>query len=106
MTTFDDRERAYENKFAHDQELDFKALARRNRQLGLWAGGLMGLEGEHLEAYAAAVVKSEVDLPADEDVLRKVAKDLSASGLKVSEGEVLGKMHELLAFAREELKAE
>jgi hypothetical protein len=106
MTTFDDREQGYENKFAHDQALDFKAMARRNRQLGLWAGGLMGLEGEHLDAYAAAVVKSEVDLPADEDVLRKVAKDLSASGLKVTEGEVMGKMDEFLAIAREQLKAE
>ncbi|HVY34727.1 MAG TPA: DUF1476 domain-containing protein, partial [Caulobacteraceae bacterium] len=92
MTTFNDREQGFESKFAHDQEMDFKALARRNRQLGIWAGGLMGLEGEHLSDYANAVVKSEVDLPSDEDVLRKVAKDLSASGLKVSEGVVRGKM--------------
>ena len=106
MTTFDDREQGYENKFAHDQALDFKAMARRNRQLGLWAAGLMGLQGEHLDAYAMAVAKSEVDLPADEDVLRKVAKDLSASGLKVTEGEVIGKMDEFLAVAREQLKAE
>ena len=85
--------------------MDVLATARRNRQVGLWAGGLMGLEGDHLQEYAAAIVKSEADPLADEDVLRKVAKDLSASGLKVSEGEVLGKMHEFLAFARDELKS-
>jgi hypothetical protein len=105
MTTFDDREQGYESKFAHDQEMDFKALARRNRALGAWAGGLMGLEGAHLQDYANAVVKSEVDLPSDEDVLRKVAKDLSASGLKVTEGVVRGKMDEFLAIARDELKS-
>lgn len=105
MTTFDEREQGYESKFAHDQEMDFKALARRNRALGAWAGGLMGLEGAHLEDYANAVVKSEVDLPSDEDVLRKVAKDLSASGLKVSEGVVRAKMDEFLAIARDELKS-
>ena len=105
MTTFDEREQGYESKFAHDQEMDFKALARRNRALGAWAAGLMGLEGAHLEDYANAVVKSEVDLPSDEDVLRKVAKDLSASGLKVSEGVVRGKMDEFLAIARDELKS-
>ena len=105
MTTFDEREQGYENKFAHDKEMDFKALARRNRALGAWAGGLMGLEGAHLEDYANAVVKSEVDLPSDEDVLRKVTKDLSASGLKVTEGVVRGKMDEFLAIARDELKS-
>ena len=105
MTTFDEREHGYESKFAHDQEMDFKALARRNRALGAWAGGLMGLEGDHLEDYANAVVKSEIDLPSDEDVLRKVAKDLSASGLKISEGVVRGKMDEFLAIARDELKS-
>ena len=105
MTTFDNREQGFENKFAHDQELDFKATARRNRQLGAWAAGLMGLEGQHVQDYANAVVKSEVDLPHDDDVLRKVAKDLSAAGLKVSEGEVMSKMDEFLAIAREQLKA-
>jgi hypothetical protein len=105
MTTFDERAQGFESKFAHDQEMDFKALARRNRALGAWAAGLMGLEGAHLEDYANAVVKSEVDLPSDEDVLRKVAKDLSASGLKVTEGEVRGKMDEFLAIARDELKS-
>ena len=105
MTTFDDREQAFENKFAHDQELEFKATARRNRLLGLWAAGLMGLEGEHLEQYAGVVVRSEVEHHSDEDVLRKVWKDLSASGAKVTEGAVRAKMEELLAVAREQIKA-
>jgi hypothetical protein len=105
MTTFDDREKAFENKFAHDQELEFKAAARRNRLVGIWAAGLMGLENEHVEDYARAVVKSDFEQPGEEDVLRKVYKDLSASGVKITEGAVMGKMQELLAVAREQLKA-
>jgi hypothetical protein len=105
MTTFDDREQAFENKFAHDEELEFKAVARRNRMLGLWAAGLMGLEGDHLEDYAKAVVKSDVEQPDEEDVLRKVWKDLSASGAKVTEGAVRAKMDELLAIARDQIKS-
>ena len=105
MTTFDDREQGFENKFAHDEELEFKAVARRNRMLGLWAAGLMGLEGDHLEDYAKAVVKSEVEQPGEEDVLRKVWKDLSASGAKVTEGAVRAKMDELLAIARDQIKS-
>jgi hypothetical protein len=104
MTTFDDREQAFENKFAHDEQLEFKAAARRNRMLGLWAAGLMGLEGDHLEQYAAAVVKADFEQPGDEDVLRKVWKDLSASGAKVTEGAVRAKMEEYLAVARDQIK--
>ncbi len=104
MTTFDDREKAFENKFAHDEELEFKAAARRNRMLGIWAAGLMGLEGDHVEEYARAVVKSDFEQPGDEDVLRKVFKDLSASGVKATEGTVRGKMDELLAVARDQIK--
>ena len=104
MTTFDDREQAFENKFAHDQELEFKAAARRNRLLGLWAAGLMGLEGDHVEEYAKAVVKSDFEQPGEEDVLRKVFRDLSAAGAKVTEFTVQGKMDELLAVARDQIK--
>src|ERR1051325_8091487 len=99
MTTFDERETGYEAKFAHDQELEFKVNGRRNRLLGLWAGELMGLQKEHLEDYAKAVVKSDFELPGDEDVLRKVFEDLKGSGVQVSEGEVRNKMLELLAVA-------
>ena len=103
----DNRAQALETKRARDQDdaLELKARTLRNRQIGAWAGGLMGLEGAHLDDYANAVARTEADLPSDEDVLRKVAKDLSASGLKVSEGVVYGKMQELMAFARDELKS-
>jgi hypothetical protein len=105
MTTFDDREQAFEARFAHDQDTEFKAVARRNRLLGLWGGELMGLEQVHLEDYARAVVKSEVDHPGDEDVLRKLFEDLKGSGVQVSEGDVRMKMAELMAMAREQIKA-
>ncbi|WP_421932496.1 DUF1476 domain-containing protein [Phenylobacterium sp.] len=104
MATFNDRERGFENKFALDQEQEFKAGARRNRALGEWAAGLMGLEGERVAEYAKAVVKSDFELPGDEDVLRKVFEDLKGSGVNVSEGDVRMKMDELLAQAREAIK--
>lgn len=104
MTTFDNRERGFENKFALDQEQEFKAGARRNRLLGEWAAGLMGLEGDHIAEYAKAVVKSDFELPGDEDVLRKVFEDLKGSGVEVREPEVRRKMDELLAQAREQIK--
>lgn len=106
MTTFDDRERGFERKFALDQEQEFKAGARRNRLLGQWAAGLMGLAAEGVEEYAKAVVKSDFELPGDEDVLRKVFEDLKGSGVSVSEGEVRNKMDELLAVAREQIRGE
>jgi hypothetical protein len=106
MSSFDDRERGFEAKFARDQDSEFRVSARRNRLLGEWAGKLMGLEGEHLDNYAKAVVKSDFEQPGDEDVLRKVFQDLSGSGVAASEGEVRMKMQELLAVAREQLKAE
>ena len=103
MTTFDEREQGFERKFAHDQELEFKATARRNRLLGEWAAGLMGLAT--VEEYARAVVKSDFEQPGDEDVLRKVFEDLKGSGVAASEGEVRMKMDELLALAREQIRA-
>jgi hypothetical protein len=105
MTTFDDRERGFEAKFAHDQELEFKTAARRNRLLGLWAAELMGLQKKHLEDYAKAVVKSDFEQPGDEDVLRKVFEDLKGAGVQATEGDVRMKMDELMAVAREQLKA-
>jgi hypothetical protein len=102
MTTFDDREQGFEKKFAMDEESEFKATARRNRLLGEWAAGLMGLET--VAEYARAVVKSDFEQPGDEDVLRKVFGDLKSAGVGVSEGDVRMKMDELLAQAREQLK--
>ena len=103
-TTFDDRERGFESKFARDSDLEFRAGARRNRLLGEWAAGLMGLE--NVDDYARAVVKSDFEQPGDEDVLRKVYKDLAGSGLATSESEVRMKMQELLAQARQQLRGE
>ena len=99
MTTFDDRERGFEKRFALDQEQEFKAGARRNRALGEWAAGLMGLS--NIAEYAQAVVKSDFEQPGEDDVLRKVFEDLKGAGVAVSEGEVRMKMAELLAQARE-----
>lgn len=104
MTTFDDREQAFEKKFALEQEQEFKVAARRNRLLGEWAAGLMGLET--VDEYARAVVKADFEQPGDEDVLRKVFGDLKSAGVGVSEGEVRNKMNELLAVARGQLDAE
>jgi hypothetical protein len=105
MTTFDDRERGFERKFALDQEQEFKAQARRNRALARWAAALMGLEGGHVEEYERAVVKSDLEAPGDEDVLRKVFEDLKGAGVSATEGEVRMKMAELMAQARESVRA-
>ena len=104
MTTFDEREKGFENKFALDQEHEFKAIARRNKLLGLWAAEKMGLSAESAEAYAAAVVRADFEQPGDEDVVRKVAGDLKGSGLSVSEGELRSKMDELMSHAREQIR--
>ncbi len=104
MTTFDDRERGFERKFALDQEQEFKATVRRNRALAGWAADLMGLEGKHVEEYARAVVKSDFEAPGDEDVLRKVFEDLKGAGVHVTEGEVRMRMAELMAQERESVR--
>jgi len=106
MTTFDDRERGFERKFAHDQEQEFKAAVRRNKALAQWAAGLMGLEGDHVGEYERAVVKSDFEAPGDDDVLHKVFEDLKGAGVQVTEGEVRMKMAELLAQARESVRSE
>lgn len=104
MTTFDEREKGFESKFALDQEQEFKAVARRNRLLGEWAADKMGLQGERRDDYARAVVKSDFEQPGDEDVYRKVMQDLEGAGLGVRESELRTKMDELLAQAREQIK--
>jgi hypothetical protein len=104
MSTFDDREKGFEKKFALDAEQEFKAAARRNRLLGEWAAGLMGLESA--EEYVRAVVKSDFEQPGDDDVLRKVFEDLKGSGVEMRESDVRMKMDELLAQAREQIKTE
>ena len=103
MSSFDDRENAFENKFAHDAEMQFKAEARRNKLLGLWAAGLLGKDGDAANAYATEVVKSDFEEAGDDDVLRKVSADL---GDKATDAEIRAKMTELLAEAKAQLMSE
>jgi hypothetical protein len=102
-TTFDKREEGFEKKFAHDEELRFKAMARRNKLLGLWAAGLLGKEAAEAEAYAKEVVLADFEEAGDNDVLRKVVKDLEGTG--VDEQQVRAKMNELLAQAVQQVQA-
>ena len=88
MTTFDKREEGFESKFAHDEELRFKAMARRNKLLGLWAAGLMGLSGAEADAYAKDVVAADFEKPGDDDVVQKVIGDLKAKSIDRSEHQV------------------
>src|SRR6202158_1492230 len=97
MTTFDKREEGFEKKFAHDEELRFKAMARRNKLLGLWAADVLGKSGADADAYAKEVVLADFEETGDNDVLHKVAKDLLAKG--VTEQQVRTQMTELLGQA-------
>ncbi|MDO5648679.1 DUF1476 domain-containing protein [Paracoccus sp. (in: a-proteobacteria)] len=100
MSTFDDRERAYEAKFAHDADLRFKAEARRNRLLGEWAAELLGKTGEDARAYALSVVSADFEEPGEEDVYRKVAADLDG---RADERTIRAKMAELTDVARRQV---
>jgi hypothetical protein len=103
MTTFDDRENAFESKFAHDSEMQFRAEARRNKLLGLWAAGLMGKADDAAAAYAIEVVSADFEEAGDEDVVRKVVADLAG---KASADEIRAKMKELLPVAKAQLMSE
>lgn len=103
MTTFNDRENAFENKFAHDEEMKFRAEARRNKLLGLWAAEKLGLSGDEADAYAREVVKADFEEAGHEDVVRKVAGDL---GDKSNPDEICAKMAECLAQAKAQLVEE
>jgi hypothetical protein len=103
MTTFDERERAFENKFAHDAEMQFRAQARRDKLLGLWAAELLGKEGPEADRYAADVLRADFQRPGDEDVLRKVAKDL---GSRADEAAIRREMEALLTKAKAQVMAE
>lgn len=85
MTTFDDREKAFENRYARDQEMQFKVIARRNRLLGAWAANLMGLTDVEAESYAKEVVRADFEEAGDEDVIRKVLGDLTSAGVDIDE---------------------
>jgi hypothetical protein len=89
MTTFDDRERAFEQKFARDEEMKFRIIARRNRLLGEWAARQMGLSDAEMQSYAKDVVRADFEEAGDEDVIRKVLGDLTAAGVDCDEGELV-----------------
>jgi hypothetical protein len=105
MTTFDKREEGFEKKYALDEEQKFKAEARRNRLLGLWAAEKLGITGDAATAYAREVVAADFEEAGDGDVLRKVLGDFAAKGLAITQAEVRVKMDELMATAVMQVKA-
>jgi hypothetical protein len=105
MTTFDKREEGFEAKFAHDEELKFKAEARRNKLLGLWVAEQLGLSDEAAKDYARTVVAAEFGEGRDADVVAKVMADLAAKGLTITESQIRLKMNELMAQAIAQVKA-
>ncbi len=106
MTSFDDREKAYEKKFAHDAELIFKASARRNKLLGLWAAEKMGMTGDDVEHYAKGVVLADLEEPGDEDVFRKVRSDFDDAGIDQSDHQIRRTMEELMDKAVSQIEGE
>ena len=106
MTTFEDREKGYERKFAHDQELKFRATARRNKMLGLWAAEQLGLSGEEAQAYAKEVIKADLEIPGDDDVFRKIRRDFDAKGVQKSDHQIRSKMVDLMGVAISQIEAE
>ena len=104
--SFNDREKAFEDKYKHDQELQFKVEVRRNKLLGLWAAELLDLEGEAAEAYAKEVIASDFDEPGDDDVLRKVLDDLEKAKVDISEHRLRKKMDELREVAKHAVMTE
>jgi hypothetical protein len=106
MTTFDDREKAFEKKFEHDQDLQFKTTARKNKLLGLWAAGLMGKSGADAEAYAKEIVVAAVDKRGDREVIEKLVKDLAAAGKPTEEHTIRRQAERLMAEAKAQLMKE
>jgi len=106
MTTFDDREKGFEAKYKHDQELQFKVMARRNKLLGLWAAEKMGITGADAETYSKDVVASDFDRPGDDDVLEKVHGDFTEKGLDLLAPDVRKEMERLVDVARQQIESE
>ena len=106
MTTFDERERAFEEKFKHDQDLQFRVENRRNKLLGLWIAEMIGKTGDEAEAYAREVVVADFDEPGIEDVIRKVTADLTSHSVELSEHRLRKKMDELLDIAKKQVMEE
>jgi hypothetical protein len=106
MTTFNDREKSFEKKFAMDEELKFKAEARRNKLLGQWAAGKLGLTGSAVEDYVKAVRRADLAQKGDEDVFGKIRKDLDDKGVALSDKELRQAMDDFLAQAAQQIQAE
>jgi hypothetical protein len=106
MASFDDREKSFEKKFAHDEELRFKATARRNKLLGLWAAEKMGLAGDDAQNYAREVVKADFDEPGEEDVFRKVRGDFDEKNIDQSDHQIRRQMVDLMAEAIGQIETE
>ena len=106
MTTFDDREASFENKFKHDKELEFKATSRRNKLLGLWAANLLGIHGADAEAYAKTVIKADLEKPGDQDMVDKLLADFKQHGVDLSEHRLRKQMVELMHAAIAQVNAE
>ncbi|NMM44412.1 DUF1476 domain-containing protein [Rhodospirillaceae bacterium KN72] len=106
MSQFDEREKSFEAKHSHDREQEFKAIARRNKLLGLWAAEQMGITGDAADGYAKEVVMADFDEPGDDDVLRKVLGDMQGKGIDTSEHLIRKQMTELLDVARLQVKNE
>ncbi|MDS1135110.1 DUF1476 domain-containing protein [Nitratireductor indicus] len=106
MASMKDRQDAFENKFVHDETLKFKAMARRNKLLGLWAAEKLGKTGDDAEAYAKEVVKADFEEAGDEDVFRKVRDDFDAAGIEQSDHQIRRTMDELLVQAAEQVQSE
>jgi hypothetical protein len=105
MSSFDKREEGFEKKFALDEEQKFKATARRNKLLGLWAAEKLGMAGDAASAYGKEVVAADFEVAGDQDVVRKVMTDLTAKGVAITETELRAKMNELMAQAAIQVKA-
>ena len=106
MSGLDKRGDAYENKFAHDAELKFKAEARRNKLLGHWAAELLGKSGDEVAEYAKEVIRSDFDEPGDEDVFRKIRADFDAASVSQSDDEIRSQMSKLMITAVEQIESE
>lgn len=106
MTTFDDREKAFEAKYEHDEQLKFKVNSRRNKLLGLWAAGLLGKTGADAEAYAKEVVMADFEKPGDADVIDKLMKDLAAAGKPMEDHTIRKQSHLLADEAKKQIMAE
>lgn len=106
MTTFESRKDAYEGKFAHDEELRFKATARRNKLLGLWAAEKLGYSGDQVDTYAKEVVRADFEEPGEEDVFRKIRKDFDDAGVQQTDHQIRRTMDELMATAVEQIRSE